>query len=123
MKAENSEIKSENVRLRTLCEDVYKENQEHRVKYNELKAKMKKLNDRHGALKQQNPGREHFEAKVAMLEAEKIALGEKYTNIYAKNEKLALELHVQSKKIETFEVIEKLILDRKKLRPVFKLRL
>ena len=123
MKAENSEIKSEHVRLRTLCEDVYKENQEHRVKYNELKAKMKKLNDKHEALKQKNPEREQFEAKVAMLEAEKIALAEKCTNIYAKNEKLALELHVQSKKIETFEAIEKLILDRRKLWSVFKLKL
>ena len=121
MKAENSEIKSENVRLRTLCEDFYKENQEHRVKYNELKAKMKKLNDKHGALKQKNPEREQFEAKIAMLEAENETLTEKHNNIYVKNEKLALELHVQSKKIEIFEAIEKLILNRKKLRSVFKL--
>ena len=121
MKAENIKIKSENVRLRSAFEDVYKENQEHRVKYNELKAKTKKLNDKLGALKQTDPEREQFETKIAMLEAEKKALAEKCTNIYTKNEKLSLDLHVQSKKIETFEAIEKLILDTKKLRSDFKL--
>ena len=86
MKAENSEIKSENVRLRTLCEDVYKENQEHRVKYNELKSTTRKLNNKLGALKQANPEREQFEAKITMLEAEKKAYGYLYSlnNNYVK---------------------------------------
>ena len=120
MKAENIKIKSENVRLRSAFEDVYKENQEHRVKYNELKAKTNKLNDKLGALKQTNPERDQFETKIAKLEAENKTLTEKFNDTHAKNENLALKLHVQSKKIETFEAIEKLILDQNKLRPVFK---
>ena len=121
--AERNELKTENDELRaeiqtlknsSQCEfdnlkadhkAVLDENQTHREKFLELKETLKRLNDKLGESK----------ARIARLENENEDLTEKYSKIYKKNEKLVLENEVQSKQLETFRAIEKLILDQKNL--------
>ena len=105
------ELKTKYGNLVALHDVVEKENQSHRAKYNELKVTTKKLNDKVGELKNKNP--EADKTRIARLEAENKALAQKYNEIYAKNERLVLVLQVQAKKIDTFEAIEKLILDQR----------
>lgn len=116
LKTENDSLRAENQTLKksSQCEfddlkadhkAVLDENQTHREKFLELKETLKRLNDKLGESK----------ARIATLENENEDLAEKYRKIYKKNEKLVLENEAQSKQLETFRAIEKLILDQKNL--------
>ena len=109
LRAENQTLKGSSQcefdDLKTQHQAVLHENGIHREKYSELKETTRKLNDKLGEAK----------ARITILETENKELTEKYSRIYKKNEKISLEFEVQSKQLETFRAIQKLILDQGKL--------
>ena len=109
LRAENQTLKGSSLcefdDLKTQHQAILHENGIHREKYSELKETTRKLNDKLGEAK----------ARITILETENKELTEKYSRIYKKNEKISLEFEVQSKQLETFRAIQKLILDQGKL--------
>jgi len=109
LRAENQTLKSSSQfefdDLKADHKAILHENQTHREKYLELKETTRKLNNKLGESK----------ARITILETENKELTEKYSRIYKKNEKFALEYEVQSKQLETFRAIQKLILNQGKL--------
>lgn len=103
LRAENQTLKGSSQcefdDLKTRHKAVLHENQIHREKYLELKETTRKINDKLGESK----------ARITILETENKELTEKYSRIYEKNEKAALEYEVQSKQLEKFRVIQVLM--------------